>query len=253
MDTHAGTQKELLETFLRRVDEPIVTLPSRGLTYDCAEALAERDDHGPVQVLLGEHVESDLRWTTRARLADVQASDRGAVRVGTVTDIVVAGQRRVATLDRGVRPSIGYVGRCDARGVYERRWDAAESAALDTCGLETLSAEVAESFGPTAAEVATDVVSRRARGVPDPVSLLVWVGAVAETTTQRVIEVADRLGVASRRTVHRRVEEFQSEGLVQPVPTESDGIGRPERRLHVAVELPEERRTPEPLVSALAQ
>ncbi|MEZ3115623.1 DUF5821 family protein [Halobaculum sp. MBLA0147] len=252
MDSIEGQANKVFAALLDRVSEPVVTLPARDETRAFLAALADREG-SRVDLVLAEGVPDRLRWTTRIRAAALVEQGRLSVRVGPAADVVVVDPETVGTFDPSVEPPVGLVGAADVYDRYRERFDRSEPVDLETPGRDTVLARTRETLGASAAETVAVETTRESLGSLDPVSLLVWAGAEGEARVGEVIDTVRDLDVAAPRTVQRRIDSLADEGLITAVPVNDGGLGRPERRLRVAVDFDTDGSLPEPIRAALVR
>lgn len=252
MDSVRGKQKELFERVLTAAREPIATMPSVGTTREFLRAVVaadgedsqtrpvEIDEDRTIRLLLARDVPDELDWRTRSLAVELRDAGVLGIRTGVVSDVVVAGVETVGMIDRTASHPVGVIGDADVQETYRDRWQTGERVRFQSHSQGELIELVENVIGPTAAETVAEEATRDParqlcnRGI-DPIKLLVWAGAAAEGRAPEVIEVVDRLGIASPRSVERRIDELREEGLIQTPPIHDGQRGRPERRLVVGV------------------
>lgn len=228
----------------------VVTLPTAGLVRSFLDAA----DDPPVSTALvvAHGLVDDLSDGERSRLAEIQASAAG-VRVASVSNPVVATSQWTLTLDTAVSEPVAQLTTDNVYDCYREVWEGAEPAGVEFPRRSSLVETVARRLGDTAAGIVDrelDRTTRDSRGLDLP-SLLLWAGAVEETTAPTVIELLEDTGVVSHQAVERRLSRLETEGLVQTLPRHDGTPGRPSRQLSVAVELDDPAAPPDWVLAAL--
>lgn len=267
MDSVEGSLNEVFEGMLSEVERPVVTLPARDVTKAFVAAFDDASDT-EAKLLLGTGLLSNLEWTTRSQLRTYQNTGRVEVREGSVTDVILAGPDTLGTLDAAAIPSLGFLGDHDHYGQYLNRWEQADSVSFETCGRRELIDTADAMLGEDAAETVATETDRAVRsstgpvgggssddggncGSLDPISLLVWAGAEANTLGREVTDVVEELGLATRRTSNRRIEALREEGLIETQTVTETGRGHPDRQLDLGVDVSTSDPIPSPLRDAL--
>lgn len=264
MDSVEGSLNQVFAGMLSHVERPVVTLPARDVTKAFVAAFDDADDT-EAKLLLGTGLLSNLEWTTRSQLRTYENTGQVEVREGSVTDVILAGPDTLGTLDAAAIPSLGFLGDHDHYGQYLDRWEQADPVSFETCGRQELIETADAMLGEDAAETVATETDRAVRsstgpvgsddggncGSLDPISLLVWAGAEANTLGREVTDVVEELGLATRRTSNRRIESLCEEGLIETKTVTEAGPGHPDRRLDLGVDVSTSDPIPSPLRDAL--
>lgn len=229
----------------------VVTLPTAGLTRSLLDAAAD-DPPVSTALVVARGLVEDLSDGARTRLAEIQAAAAG-VRVASVSNPVVATPQWTLTLDTAVSQPVGQVVTDDVYDCYREIWERADPATIEFPPRSSLVETVARRLGDTAAEIVDRELDRTARGTRglDLASLLLWAGAVEETTAPAVIDLLEETDVVSHQAVERRLSRLETEELLQTLPHHDGTPGRPSRQLSVAVELDDPAEPPDWVLAAL--
>lgn len=241
MDTVEGDAKTVLRAALRRGESPIVTVPDAPAAGAVVRALADLDGAGEpsARLLLGRGVVDSLQWRTAARLADLVDGDHTLREADGVTTLAVGGPEVVAAINRSLRPVVGRLddGGAEIATRFRDRWADGGPVEIDATARSDVGDAVRSRLGDDAEETLDRTLSA-ARGPVDPVAAVVWAAADAEATADDAVDAVEAAGLASYRTVYRRIDDLAETGVVgrTRLETDSDG-GRPPERLR--------RRVPE--------
>ncbi len=241
MDTVEGDAKTVLVAALRRGERPVVTVPDELAAGAVVRALGDLDGgrEPAARLLLDAGLLDSLQWRTTARLADLADGNHTLREADGVATLAVGGPEVVAAINRSLRP---VVGRLDEGGEeiatrFRDRWADGEPVEIDTTARSDVGDAVRSRLG-TDAEETLDRTLSTARGPVDPVAAVVWAAADAKATADDAVDAVEAAGLASYRTVYRRIDDLAETGVVgrTRLKTDSDG-GRPPERL--------QRRVPE--------
>jgi len=228
----------------------VVTLPTAGLARSFLDAAD--DPPASTALVVARGLVDDLSDGERSRLAEIQASAAG-VRVASVSNPVVATPQWTLTLDTAVSKPVAQLTTDDVYDCYREVWDDAEPAGVEFPPRSSLVETVTRRLGDTAAEIVDRELDRTTRGTRglDLASLLLWAGAVEETTAPTVIDLLEDADVVSHQAVERRLSRLETEGLLRTLPRHDGTPGRPSRQLSVAVDLDEPAEPPDWVLAAL--
>ena len=230
---------------------PVVTLPTPGLVRSFLDAVAD-DPPVSTALVVARGLVDDLSDGERTHLAEIRAATTG-VRTASVSNPVIATPEWTLTIDTAVSQPVGQVVTDDVYDCYREVWDGAEPAAIEFPRRSSLVETVARRLGDTAAEIVDRELDRTTRGTRglDLASLLLWAGAVEETTAPAVIDLLEETDVVSHQAVERRLNHLETEDLLQTLPRHDGTPGRPSRQLSVAVDLDEPAEPPDWVLAAL--
>ncbi len=229
----------------------VVTLPTTGLTRSFLDAAGD-DPPASTALVVARGLVDGLSDGDRSRLAEIQASATG-VRAASVSNPVVATPEWTLTVDTAVSQPVAQLTTDDVYDCYREVWERAQPAGVEFPRRSRLVERVARRVGDVAAEIVDRELDRTARGTRglDLASLLLWAGAVEETTAPTVIELLEETGVVSHQAVERRLSRLETEELLQTFPRHDGTPGRPSRQLSVAVDLDDPAEPPDWVLAAL--
>jgi hypothetical protein len=249
MDSISGRPKEVFETILGQMTDPVATLPKAGLVRDFVEAVDEHDDVANVRALVAQEALDRLTWPTKGRAIDLRQDATLALRRSTVDDVVIAGREKTATLDCSLGEPVALIGEEPLWSQYHGRWMRGSRVEFDVVSRNELVDAAEETVGPDAAEAITTEIGRDfARGGsegPDPIKLLLWGAAVAGGRVVEVQKIIKSLDMGSRERVEYRLEDLKEDGFLVTPPAQDGTRGRPERLLAVDVDIDDPMRPPD--------
>ncbi len=245
MESLTGSPTDLLGQLATLLGYPVVTAPSSTWLSASLRAAEERDES--IRVLAPGSAVSALGWSSRSIASGLD--DRGllSVRQMDVTDVTVRDDDQVAYVDRTTPTPTALLG---GRSGTTEIWQTGKPVSWDTAPLPAVVDACRSEFGPEAAETLRTGASVSVRtSSDDPVVLLVWSAARSESLVDSVRGVAEELGIASARTVNRRVRTMEEENLIdrERDPNATDRRGSPPLRLSTAID-PNDGRIPRVLL-----
>lgn len=124
-----------------------------------------------------------------------------------------------------------------ARGRCETVWDNAESFSLHTPGIDRLTGEMTDQFGPAFSEQFAESlgVARglRDRAAFDPVTATLLIAANSGELHYDVSKLGEDTGLASKATFSRIKNQLEDDGIIQTEKVKME-VGRPRQRLELS-------------------